>query len=98
MEQPNLLWSPSPDQVAASQMASFLETVNTTQAAAAPLDGYPALHQWSVNNREAFWELWLRVSGLQTSGTRFRPETVANATIVDRQLFALQHLAGKHPT
>lgn len=81
MEQPNLLWSPSPDQVAASQMASFLETVNTTLAAEVPLEGYPALHQWSVENREAFWELWLRESGLQTTGSTDPVEVQASPTL-----------------
>ncbi|HIG25767.1 MAG TPA: acetoacetate--CoA ligase [Acidimicrobiia bacterium] len=46
MEPP--LWTPSPSQAHATQMAAFAD------AAGCPLD---ELHQWSVNHQEDFWDL-----------------------------------------
>ena len=69
MDQPNVLWNPSSGQIAASQMASFLATVNGVRSGLPPLDGYPALYQWSIDYREMFWSLWLRESGLASSGS-----------------------------
>ena len=69
MDPAEVLWRPTPEAAASSQMASFLEKVNATRAGLAPLDGYPALHQWSIEHREAFWALWLEASGILTAGS-----------------------------
>ena len=52
MQQP--LWTPAADRVAASRMDTFRRFVN--QRHALHLIDYPALHEWSVEQREAFWQ------------------------------------------
>jgi acetoacetyl-CoA synthetase len=52
MQQP--LWTPAADRVAASRMDTFRRFVN--QRHALHLIDYPALHAWSVEQREAFWQ------------------------------------------
>lgn len=52
MQQP--LWTPAADRVAASRMDTFRRFVN--QRHALQLIDYPALHAWSVEQREAFWQ------------------------------------------
>jgi acetoacetyl-CoA synthetase len=81
MEPPQVLWRPSPEQIAASQMASFLETVNASRSGLPPLEGYPALHRWSIENREAFWAMWLHESGMQIGGRTDPVELAAPATL-----------------
>ncbi|MBB6343389.1 acetoacetyl-CoA synthetase [Pseudomonas fluvialis] len=48
------LWAPSAERIAASRMDTFRRFVN--QRHALQLDDYPALHAWSVEQREAFWQ------------------------------------------
>ncbi|QKE63295.1 acetoacetate--CoA ligase [Aquipseudomonas campi] len=52
MHQP--LWAPSADRIAATRMDAFRRYVN--QRHALQLAEYPALHAWSVVQREAFWQ------------------------------------------
>ncbi|WP_299176560.1 acetoacetate--CoA ligase [uncultured Neptuniibacter sp.] len=53
----NPLWSPSQQQIEQSQIHQFMQRVN--QQHKQKLDSYSALHQWSVNNPETFWnEIW----------------------------------------
>ncbi|WXL27685.1 acetoacetate--CoA ligase [Ectopseudomonas mendocina] len=52
MQQP--LWTPSAERIAATQMDRFRLFVN--QRHTLQLGDYPALHQWSVAQREAFWQ------------------------------------------
>ncbi|WP_457977232.1 acetoacetate--CoA ligase [Ectopseudomonas composti] len=52
MQQP--LWTPDADRVAASRMDTFRRFVN--QRHALQLADYPALHVWSVEQRETFWQ------------------------------------------
>lgn len=52
MQQP--LWTPSAERIAATQMDRFRLFVN--QRHTLQLADYPALHQWSVEQREAFWQ------------------------------------------
>lgn len=52
MSQP--LWAPSADRIAATRMEAFRRFVN--QRHALQLADYPALHAWSVAEREAFWQ------------------------------------------
>lgn len=52
MHQP--LWAPSADRIAATRMEAFRRYVN--QRHALQLEDYPALHAWSVAQREAFWQ------------------------------------------
>jgi acetoacetyl-CoA synthetase len=44
------IWTPSPERAARTNMAHFM-------ARAGSFDSYEALHRWSVENREAFWNL-----------------------------------------
>ncbi|MES2818119.1 MAG: acetoacetate--CoA ligase [Pseudomonadota bacterium] len=52
MQEP--LWAPSPARIAATRMEAFRQFVN--QAHGLQLADYPALHAWSVAEREAFWQ------------------------------------------
>lgn len=52
MQQP--LWTPSAERIAASRMDAFRRFVN--QRHGLQLADYPALHAWSVEQREAFWQ------------------------------------------
>ncbi|MDW5414991.1 acetoacetate--CoA ligase [Iodobacter sp. CM08] len=48
------LWTPSPEQVAATQMDAFRHHIN--QAHHLDLTDYAQLHAWSVAHRVAFWQ------------------------------------------
>ncbi|MGF0336727.1 acetoacetate--CoA ligase [Ectopseudomonas toyotomiensis] len=52
MQQP--LWTPSAERIAASRMDAFRRFINDRHALR--LADYPALHAWSVEQREAFWQ------------------------------------------
>ncbi|MEO4046475.1 acetoacetate--CoA ligase [Pseudomonas sp. CAU 1711] len=52
MNQP--LWAPSVERIAATRMDAFRRFVN--QRHALQLADYPALHAWSVAERETFWQ------------------------------------------
>ncbi|MBC9250773.1 acetoacetate-CoA ligase [Pseudomonas alcaligenes] len=52
MNQP--LWAPSAERIAATRMDAFRLFVNRRHAL--QLADYPALHAWSVDKREAFWQ------------------------------------------
>ena len=51
---PQPLWTPSAERIAASRMEAFRRFVN--QRHGVQLADYPALHAWSVEQREAFWQ------------------------------------------
>jgi acetoacetyl-CoA synthetase len=48
------LWTPSAERIAATRMEAFRLFVN--QRHGLQLADYPALHAWSVDKREAFWQ------------------------------------------
>ena len=51
------LWSPSPEQIANSQLSRFQAQLQARLNV--HFDDYAALHRWSVERRESFWEqLW----------------------------------------
>ena len=50
-----LLWEPSAARKAASNIAAFMARANAEKGAGA--DDYAALHRWSVEEPEAFWDL-----------------------------------------
>ena len=52
MQQP--LWAPSAERIAATRMDAFRRFVN--QRHTLQLADYPALHAWSVAQRETFWQ------------------------------------------
>nr|WP_298140395.1 acetoacetate--CoA ligase [uncultured Pseudomonas sp.] len=52
MQQP--LWTPSAERIAATRMDAFRHFVNRRHSL--NLSDYPALHAWSVAQREAFWQ------------------------------------------
>lgn len=49
------LWTPSPERVAASNTARFAKEASRRSGRA--LDDFPALHAWSIEDREGFWDL-----------------------------------------
>jgi acetoacetyl-CoA synthetase len=49
-----ILWQPDAERIARSRMDAFRREVN--QRHSLKLDGYPALHQWSIDRRHAFWQ------------------------------------------
>jgi len=48
------LWTPSAERITASRMDAFRRQVN--QRHGLELADYPALHAWSIEHREAFWQ------------------------------------------
>jgi acetoacetyl-CoA synthetase len=52
MQQP--LWTPSAERIAATRMGAFRHFVNRRHSLNLP--DYPALHAWSLAQREAFWQ------------------------------------------
>lgn len=50
----DILWQPSPERIAQSRMNAFRQFVNARHHQ--QLHGYPALHAWSIDQREAFWQ------------------------------------------
>ena len=51
------LWQPSPERIAASNMAAFMRAVAINHDL--PIADYTALYDWSVNQPEHFWrEVW----------------------------------------
>ncbi|WP_166362447.1 acetoacetate--CoA ligase [Pseudomonas akapageensis] len=49
-----LLWRPDPARIRASRMDAFRRSIN--QRHDLDLADYPALHRWSIDQREAFWQ------------------------------------------
>ena len=60
MDQP--LWTPSPERVAATNLAAFTARARALSGRALP--DYAALHAWSVEQPGAFWELVWDVAGI----------------------------------
>ncbi|PMW94101.1 acetoacetate--CoA ligase [Pseudomonas sp. FW215-R2] len=50
----DILWQPDAKRIARSRMDGFRRFIN--QRHHLHLDDYPALHQWSIDQREAFWQ------------------------------------------
>ncbi len=50
----DILWQPDTQRIAGSRMDAFRRDIN--QRHSLKLDGYPALHQWSIDQRPAFWQ------------------------------------------
>ncbi|MFZ3282655.1 acetoacetate--CoA ligase [Pseudomonas sp.] len=49
-----ILWQPEPQRIAKSRMDTFRRAIN--QRHSLHLDDYPALHQWSIEQRSEFWQ------------------------------------------
>jgi acetoacetyl-CoA synthetase len=58
----DILWQPSPERIAQSRMDAFRRFIN--QRHSLRLNGYPALHAWSIEQREAFWQAIVDFSGI----------------------------------
>lgn len=53
--QPEPLWAPGPDRIAAARITAFQAWA--AEHHGAPADGgYPALHSWSVDELDTFWQ------------------------------------------
>jgi acetoacetyl-CoA synthetase len=50
----DILWQPDTNRIAKSRMDAFRRAAN--QRHNLKLDGYPALHQWSIEQRAEFWQ------------------------------------------
>jgi len=50
----DILWQPSPEHIAATRMDQFRRYINERYAL--QLADYPALHQWSIDQRPDFWQ------------------------------------------
>ncbi|WP_447797285.1 acetoacetate--CoA ligase [Pseudomonas moraviensis] len=50
----DILWQPDPQRIARSRMDVFRREIN--QRHSLQLDDYPALHQWSIEQRGDFWQ------------------------------------------
>ena len=88
MNQP--LWQPSPERIARTRLTAFLGQIASDWGAR--LDTYAALHAWSVEHTDQFWESVWRfgqvvgergtgpalVNGDQMPGARFFPEARLN--------------------
>lgn len=55
MHESEPLWTPSDEAVRQASMTAFMEAAS--KVAGARLADYDALHEWSVEHREAFWKL-----------------------------------------
>ncbi|HEX5126936.1 MAG TPA: acetoacetate--CoA ligase [Rhodocyclaceae bacterium] len=93
------LWQPDPARVARTRLTAFVQFVE--QRYALKLNGYPALHRWSVTQREDFWSvLWdfcgvigdkgerVLIDGDKMPGTRWFPDAKLNFA---RNLLRSQH-------
>lgn len=89
MSQASPLWSPSPEAVASAAISQFARRAE--QLSGTKLDSYRALHDWSINDREAFWSLiWdycgivgergerVLVDGDKMPGAKFFPDAKLN--------------------
>jgi len=83
------LWRPRPEQVAGSQIAAFIDAANRRHGLR--LEGYRALHAWSVAQSADFWDLvWdfcgvigekgerRLIDGERMPGARFFPDARLN--------------------
>ena len=51
----NPLWTPEPDDLKAAPMTAFMRAAGERSGEA--IDGFDALHAWSVADPAAFWDL-----------------------------------------
>lgn len=70
-----ILWQPSEKVVTNSEMTAFSRTLERQQKRSFP--DYRSLHQWSIDNLEAFWESYLDYSNIRYST---RHEQVLDST------------------
>lgn len=63
MQQP--LWTPTAERISATRMDAFRRFVNRRHGL--DLADYPALHAWSVSEREAFWQAIVEVFDIRFS-------------------------------
>lgn len=74
-----LLWQPSDDAIANSNLANFVRRLDL------PPD-YPKLYEWSIQNREAFWrEVWQFAGIVGSPGTTTLTESIP---FVDSEWFS----------
>ena len=50
----DILWQPSPERIRSTRMDQFRRFINTRHGV--QLRDYPALHQWSIDQRADFWQ------------------------------------------
>ncbi len=61
------MWKPSPDRIAASNMANFMDQVKREYAP--EIENYAGLWRWSVENPERFWPMVWATCGIDASST-----------------------------
>ncbi|MDN2566968.1 acetoacetate--CoA ligase [Aquibium sp. A9E412] len=69
MDRTEPLWRPSREAVEAAAMTGFMAAA--TEASGRTIEDYQAFHRWSVDEREAFWDLvWDRCGVIGDKGAR----------------------------
>ena len=61
-----ILWEPSPEQIARSNIAAFVQFLQEEYGGKSP--SMENLYQWSIENPEQFWRSFLRFSGIIYEG------------------------------
>ena len=88
------LWAPDEARCRSTRLYDFMQTLN--QRHQLDLDGYEALHQWSIEQSEAFWsDLWDYAGIIGDKGSRVleHPERMPGARwFPDAQLNFAQNL------
>jgi acetoacetyl-CoA synthetase len=64
----DVLWTPSPEQIAPTRLASYLRWLEVNQGL--QFDDYQALWQWSVDELEPFWQSVWDYFDVQADGSR----------------------------
>ncbi|MEF1279479.1 acetoacetate--CoA ligase, partial [Vibrio fortis] len=53
MDKSEPIWQPSSERIAQANITRYMDQLNQQGLS---LDGYPAMHQWSIEEPERFWE------------------------------------------
>lgn len=62
---PEVMWRPSPDQIANSNLTKFIDYLKENNNLV--INDYTDLYQWSINSAPLFWQAYLKFSGIKTS-------------------------------
>jgi len=83
------IWAPSPERLAKLRMVEFMHAASDRTSR--PMDDYDTLHQWSIDDRDEFWDLMWDYAGIigekgartlidgdQMPGAQFFPDAKIN--------------------
>ena len=76
MHQPNKpIWQPSDQRIAQANVTQFMDSLNQQGVLKRALQNYTALHQWSVEQPESFWQhIWQFCGMVGSQGDRFEAQ------------------------